>query len=74
MRTTPSDATAMTSPVRHLLDRLRALRRRARGRALLARLASGHYTIELTPRGQLKPLARRTLELLQRFGEDSAAG
>lgn len=38
------------------------------------RLASGNYTIELTPRGQLKPLARRTLELLQRFGEDSAAG
>lgn len=38
MRTTPSDATAMTSPVRRLLDRLRALRRRARGRALLARL------------------------------------
>lgn len=38
MRTTPSDATAMTSPVRHLLDRLRALRYRAHGRALLARL------------------------------------
>lgn len=28
------------------------------------RLAAGNYTVELTPRGQLKPLARRTLDQL----------
>lgn len=34
------------------------------------RLAAGNYTIELTPRGQLKPLARRTLDQLLAFGQE----
>jgi LysR family transcriptional regulator, glycine cleavage system transcriptional activator len=37
------------------------------------RLAAGNYTIELTPRGQLKPLARRTLDHLLAFGQEFAA-
>lgn len=36
-------------------------------------LDAGNYTVELTPRGQLKPLARRTLEQLLALGDDSAA-
>lgn len=37
------------------------------------RLAAGNYTIELTPRGQLKPLARRTLDHLLAFGQEFSA-